>query len=307
LFHLSNDDVSEKTQYVTTLENLHLRPATQDFPSEHETTVPAFGNGFAMPLSLPRIWVGDMLDSSKGIPSIPVERQFHLKKLCDLRNRNTPKIRWISLFLKAYSVVCREFPELRRSYLSRPYHRLWQHDRNVASIAISRPWNEHEHAIFFARIRNPEYLTLKEIDDTITYYQTTPIEKIGSFQRQIRLAKLPRLIRKLIWKFGLNWSGIRKERYFGTFGVSVYSSNGANSLHPLSPLTTLLNYGPINEQGQVLVRIVYDHRVMDGMIVGQALAKLEEVLNTQLARELHSFEVVTDIKQGVDFSQKKAA
>ncbi len=47
----------------------------------------------------------------------------------------------------------------------------------------------------------------------------------------------------------------------GTFGVSVYSGLGARSLHPISPLTTTLNYGTIGKDGDVSVRIVYDHRV----------------------------------------------
>ena len=56
----------------------------------------------------------------------------------------------------------------------------------------------------------------------------------------------------------------------GTFGVSVYSALGAESLHPLTPLTTALNYGVIQENGDVTVRVIYDHRVMDGATVARA-------------------------------------
>ena len=47
---------------------------------------------------------------------------------------------------------------------------------------------------------------------------------------------------------GLN---IARERtnFFGTFQFSVYSGLGAESLNPLTPLTTLLNYGPIGDDG----------------------------------------------------------
>ena len=72
----------------------------------------------------------------------------------------------------------------------------------------------------------------------------------------------------------------------GTFGLSVYSSHGAESLHPLSPLTTTLNYGVIREDGTVPVRIVYDHRVMDGATVARALALLEQTLNQDIRAEL---------------------
>jgi pyruvate/2-oxoglutarate dehydrogenase complex dihydrolipoamide acyltransferase (E2) component len=53
-------------------------------------------------------------------------------------------------------------------------------------------------------------------------------------------------------------------------------------------LTTLLNYGPIGPDGGVNVRIVYDHRVLDGATVGRALIRLEEVLRDEIAAELRS-------------------
>jgi len=50
----------------------------------------------------------------------------------------------------------------------------------------------------------------------------------------------------------------------------------------------LLNYGVISSDGNVNVRIIYDHRVMNGATVARALARLEEVLNTVVAEELRS-------------------
>ena len=70
------------------------------------------------------------------------------------------------------------------------------------------------------------------------------------------------------------------------FGVSVYSGLGAESLHPISPLTGTLNYGPIQPDGSVSVRLVYDHRVVDGANVARALAFMEEALNGEIASEL---------------------
>src|SRR5207237_261412 len=66
-----------------------------------------------------------------------------------------------------------------------------------------------------------------------------------------------------------------RPNQFGTFGLTVYSSLGAESLHPVSPLTTTLTYGVIRPDGSADVRIVYDHRVLDGAAVARALARLE--------------------------------
>jgi hypothetical protein len=60
----------------------------------------------------------------------------------------------------------------------------------------------------------------------------------------------------------------------------------AESLHPLMPVTTLLNYGIIDADGTVNVRIIYDHRVMNGATVARALNRLEEILTTIVLDEL---------------------
>ena len=54
------------------------------------------------------------------------------------------------------------------------------------------------------------------------------------------------------------------------------------------PLTTTLNYGVIDGEGKVTVRVIYDHRVVNGATVARALARLEEILNTSLVAEIRS-------------------
>src|SRR5690606_18465479 len=98
-----------------------------------------------------------------------------------------------------------------------------------------------------------------------------PLAKSKDFRRALCLSALPRPLRRLIWWVGLN-VGRQRANYFGTFGLSVYSALGAEALHPLSPVTTLLNYGVIAPDGSVDVRVVYDHRVTDGATVARALA-----------------------------------
>ena len=58
-----------------------------------------------------------------------------------------------------------------------------------------------------------------------------------------------------------------------------YSSLGAESLHPIAPCTTVLTYGVIDKNGQVPVRLIYDHRVMDGATVARVLNHLDAEMN----------------------------
>ena len=51
-------------------------------------------------------------------------------------------------------------------------------------------------------------------------------------------------------------------------------------------MTTLLNYGVMSNDGMLDVRIIYDHRVMDGLTVARALVRLEEILNSVVLEEV---------------------
>ena len=46
--------------------------------------------------------------------------------------------------------------------------------------------------------------------------------------------------------------------------------------------------GVIEPDGSVDVRLIYDHRVLDGTTVARALAELEETLNRELVNELRA-------------------
>jgi hypothetical protein len=63
---------------------------------------------------------------------------------------------------------------------------------------------------------------------------------------------------------------------------------GVDSLRPIAPWTTLLHYGAIDPQGQITMRLTYDHRVLDGSGPSTALLELEQVLQTDILAELKS-------------------
>jgi hypothetical protein len=237
--------------------------------------------GRSLPLSLPRIWVGDLLHFAHQVPTVPVQRRMCIGPLLEARRRANPRPSWCSLFTKAYAMVASQRPELRRAYLSFPRPHLYEHPVSIASVAVERRVGE-EHAVFFTQIRDPEVHTPEQLDQHLRECKERPVESIGTFRRALSWSRFPRPIRRLLWWIGLNVSGYRRARNLGTFGVSVYSGLGAEALHPLSPLTTTLNYGVIADDGTVDVRIIYDHRVMDGSTIARALTDLEDVLNVQL-------------------------
>lgn len=241
--------------------------------------------GRTLPLSLPRRLVSDLVHFAQKMPTVPVQRTIQVDAIREARAAWAERPSWCALFTKAYAFAAAAFPELRRAYLPFPWARLYEHPINIASVAIERVYRG-EPAVFFAHIRSPEAQPLTQLDEHLRRFKEDPIESIGLYRRALAMSRLPQPLRRLMWWIGLNSSGYKRARRMGTFGVSVYSSLGAESLHPLSPLTTAMNYGVIQPDGNVNVRIIYDHRVMDGSTVARALAEMERVLNREILAEL---------------------
>lgn len=241
--------------------------------------------GKTLALSPSRRTIADLVHFAKKMPTVPVERVMNVAPLCDARNRLAVRPSWCAIFTKAYAFVAAQRPVLRRAYLPFPWPRLYEHPINIASVAIEREY-QGEHCVFFAHLRSPEQQNLEQLDAHLRRFKEEPVESIGLFRRALTVGRLPLPLRRLLWWIGLNSSGFKRARRMGTFGVSVYSSLGAESLHPLSPLTTTLNYGVIQPDGLVRVRLIYDHRVMDGADVARALAEMERVLHSQILAEL---------------------
>jgi hypothetical protein len=248
-------------------------------------------SGRTIRLSLPRRFVGDLVHFAHQVPTVPVQRLFNVAELDRLRSALQPRPSWVALFTKAYAQVAVQVPDLRRCYLSFPWARLYEHDENIASVGIERMY-EGEPGVFFAHIHGPEKLTLLTLEAELRRCKEEPIEKIADFQTQLRVSSLPQMIRRFAWWYVTHFRGYRKAQWMGTFGVSVYSSLGSESLHQLTPLTTALNYGVIQDNGDVMVRVTYDHRVMDGATVARALNRLDEVLQGDIANELRGLATI---------------
>src|SRR5262249_28937048 len=101
--------------------------------------------------------------------------------------------------------------------------------------------------------------------------------------------------------------GARRAKYFGTFGVSVVASLGAAGLHILSPLTTTLNYGTFEPDGSLDVRVVYDHRVIDGANMARLMAEFEDALHGPILSELLAPRALPEITKSIDLTNSQSS
>jgi hypothetical protein len=248
--------------------------------------------GRHFPLSLPRRLITDLLHFGQQVPSVAVERRMKLALLVQARQRANPKPGWTALFVKAYALLAVRYPELRRAYLKFPWPHLYEHPENVATLSILRRLGDEE-AVFFTHLRAPERRSLPTIADHLRRCREQPLASIGSFRRVLRVGRLPRPLRRLLWWMALNVSGKHRARFMGTFGMSVVAGLGASQFHTPSPLTTSIYYGLFEPDATLPVRLTFDHRVFDGAVVARALCTLEEILLGEILAEVRTLSTAT--------------
>ena len=244
--------------------------------------------GRAIPLLPSRRVQNDFLYFANKTPILPVQRRMALGALVEARKSCRHRPPWTALFLKAYAILAQETPALRRVYIGLPRPHLYEYPASVGMVAFERKTADRTAdgaEVFAGRIKDPASRSLAELADILHQFNEAPLWEIKEFRRVLILGRLPLLLRRFLMWIGLN-IGRQRANFFGTFGLSVYSALGAESLRPLAPCTVVLNWGVIGADGTVDVRFNYDHRVMDGATVARALQALEKILTGAIVDEL---------------------
>jgi hypothetical protein len=227
-----------------------------------------------------------MLEYARRVPSVPVVRPINVTPLAVARRQSVASVSWSAIFIRAYGIVCSHFPELRRAWISWPFPYLYEHPHSDAAVAVERQWGS-EKVVLMGLIRKPESASLRQIHNHLHHYQSADIWSVSSYRATLRLGRLPTWLQRLVLWNKLDVSGKRRVKYSGTFGMSNYGMLGAESLHPIGPQTTIMTLSPIRPDGEVKVKLVYDHRVLDGSTIARSLAHLDEVLHDVILAEIH--------------------
>ncbi|MEZ6121847.1 MAG: hypothetical protein R3C49_01575 [Planctomycetaceae bacterium] len=239
------------------------------------------GRSFSVPPCRRLTW--DLLWFNRSVPLCGHDRVMSLAPLAAARSSASVRISWPALFLKAYSLAAQDIPELRQTWYRWPLAHLYQHPHSVGTLTVQRevkgePW------LFWGLIDQPENLSLTEIQGQIDRWVQAPVREV--FRRQQKLARLPTVLRRLIWRWNLHVAKAGRASRLGTFFLSTLSGRGVEIQVPPSIHTGCLTYGPLNEDGRTRVTLAYDHRIMDGARAAECLIRLEQLLLEKLSQEL---------------------
>lgn len=242
---------------------------------------PNDGRAFRIPYSRRLSW--DLLWFNQSVPLCGHDRRCNLASLAAARSAAGVRISWPAIFMKAYALVAQEIPELRQTWYRWPWAHLYQHPASVGVLTVQREV-KGERWLFWGRISEPESLSLTDIQAMVDRYTTgAPREMFG---REQKLARLPTLLRRLIWGWNIHVAHRKRAKRIGTFFLSTLAGRGVEIQVPPSIQTGCLTYGPLDDSGHLKVTLAYDHRVMDGALVAEVLAKLEVTLCETLRDEL---------------------
>ena len=233
----------------------------------------------------------DLMHFSRKAPCVAVEKRMDLARLVAARQACSVRPSWTALFAKAFAMVARDVPQLRQAYMLFPWPRLYEHGKSIVSINVERQWGA-ERVVVLARIRSPENRPIADLDAILRDYKDKPLEQLSSFGRDMSVARLPWLLRRLLWWGALNVFGRRRSHNFGTFAITSVAAHGAGVLHIIPLLTSQLHYGLLDDQGRLDMRMTFDHRVLDGVTAAGVLVALERALMNEILEEVQSLRCI---------------
>lgn len=243
------------------------------------------GQRFSVPRS--RRLTSDLLWFNHAMPQCGHDRICDFGALADCRAGITPRISWVSLFVRASALVAQQYPPLRQTWYRWPFAHLYQHPSSVATITVHREWRG-EPWLFWGKIDRPEQSSLRDIQVQLNEFRDGSPGAV--FRQQTKLAQFPLVLRRMIWWWNLNVATTGRAKRLGTFFLSTLAGRGAEIQIPPSIHTGCLTFGPLDELGKCRVTIAYDHRVMDGAMIADILQDLEAVMNEQILAELQQIQ-----------------
>jgi hypothetical protein len=229
--------------------------------------------------------IADLMYFGARVPIVSVERVMDLSEVIAARNACRSRPAWAVILAKGYALTAREIPALRRVFLTLPWPRIYEYPDSVAAITLSRSL-DGEPAVFARLIRAPDRLGIGDLDDLIKHAGQVPIDYLQEFKRIRRIQRLPLLLRRLLWRIGLN-GGRWRGRLFGTFIVTSVAHLGTGALFTPTP-TNMVTIDVFKPDGTVAVRYLFDHRVFDGIALATALERFEANLRGPILAELRA-------------------
>jgi hypothetical protein len=239
--------------------------------------------GSVRKISLSRRAVIDLMRASTAMPFVAVRRTLSIPRLAAARKALSHRPAWAAIFAKAFAMLAREQPILRRVYLKWPWPHFYEYPQTLAMIVVA-PDATPDGVLLFP-VKAPDLVSLVEADAGIRRAKAEPIEATVFFHKTMMVTRLPDPLRRLAWAIGLNF-GRQRGNYLGTLLVTSVAAFGGGEVEARGPQSFILSYDRVSDDGAIDVMIRWDHRITDAAVIGVEMSRLEQILNGPIADEL---------------------
>jgi hypothetical protein len=211
------------------------------------------------------------------------------------RQQVLPRPGWAAIMVKSFALAAAKHPQMRQAYFGFPWSHIGEYQWQIAGVVINRRIGD-EDVILMGPVVRPETQSLAELDAHLRRYREAPVECVREFREALLVARLPGFMRRFLWWLAVHVLPGRRARHFGTFGVTTMSPFGAKTLQVPSFWPAFLHYGTINQANEIPVGVAFDHRLMNGDIVGYTMLEMEQVLHHEILSELKSMRAAPAVR-----------
>jgi hypothetical protein len=231
-----------------------------------------------------RRWIADILHSGGTAHIVGADVAVNVAHIEAVRRSRPRPVSWVSISMRAAALAAAKWPELRTAYLPFPWPRLYVHPVSSVTVLVERNWNGTR-AVFFDTAKGAEGASVGQIDQWLRWLRHERVERVGAFRRAIRIAKLPLLVRRLLWAT-VQWSGRMRAKYIGNIAISSVAPARFSVVQIASPVSFTVFLGPVSPDGTMKIQLFADHRLVDGLAASRILEDIGRIVNTVIVAEL---------------------
>lgn len=214
-----------------------------------------------------RILITDPLDAARKKNIVPAVFELDIT---GFRNESkSEKVNFLSRILFAVSRAVEKHPKFNSYRKGR--NKIVEFKDCDICVMVERETGEGKMPLPYI-VRNANKKSLKDIDDELNSAKSDNVNELYLHKNMRLYLSMPKVIRKLFWRFVLNNPYQFKKR-LGSVALTALHGKGLGKWHfnPLSPYTLTIALGGIykNEDGDDMMSITLclDHDIIDGMDV----------------------------------------
>jgi pyruvate/2-oxoglutarate dehydrogenase complex dihydrolipoamide acyltransferase (E2) component len=203
------------------------------------------------------------------------------------RDASGGKLSFVSFIVKAAADVIAGYPDARSVLQDGWRPKLATVDEVHAKVLFDKTV-DGQRCVVSGTVSSAQALSVDEVQKTIDTYKAAAIEKDGPFGQVKKLQGLPMLLVRLVYKAVLS-NPLRRAGLQGTFSVTSVGHEPVRAIFPLIAGTLGFGVGrisdtPVVREGRIEVApiftlsLAFDHRVLDGAMASEVLARVKDRL-----------------------------